>query len=153
MRKRIFSPATRLMGRLRYAQKFAVIAAVLIVPLALASFAYLREAERTYDFSERERLGVRYIEPATDLLGAVSVARDAAVSRAGGAAGRGDVAASREQVRSACAGSTRSTASWARRCGPRSCGNRCGPRSSRASTRPSVTGPAAPSSTGSSPRG
>jgi methyl-accepting chemotaxis protein len=76
---RAFRPATALMGRLKYAQKFVLIGLVLLAPLAFVANAYLGQQGAQTSFSGKERVGVTYIEPLDDLLGRLVVARAAAV--------------------------------------------------------------------------
>lgn len=64
----ITAPAVRLMGRLRYFWKFALIAGLFAVPLTLVSYFFLREVGTSLAFAESEHSGVDYIRPASALL-------------------------------------------------------------------------------------
>lgn len=72
----------RLVEHLSTMQKFAVVGVVLLVPLAHVMHAFLALQEAQIAFSAKERVGVRYIIPATKLLGDVVTARSAAVKAA-----------------------------------------------------------------------
>jgi diguanylate cyclase (GGDEF)-like protein len=63
----LFRPAARLLGRLRYAQKFTVVGLVLLVPLALVAGAYVDLQRDQIAFSAKERSGVVLMEPLIDL--------------------------------------------------------------------------------------
>lgn len=80
----IVRPAAALMARLRYAQKFLLIAVVMLAPLAYVSWQYRSNQRAQIAFSAKERLGVDYVRPAADLLIALAGARDAAVRAAAG---------------------------------------------------------------------
>lgn len=91
-------PAAALMARLRYAQKFALIAVVMLAPLAYVAWEYRGSQQRQIDFSAKERLGVDYVRPVSRLLIALGAARDAAV-RAASAPGDADASAALAQRR------------------------------------------------------
>ena len=76
---RAFTPATAIMGRLKYAQKFILIGLVLLAPLAFVGYSYLQQQGTQTAFSAKERVGVAYIQPLNALLGTLVQARDAAV--------------------------------------------------------------------------
>jgi len=76
---RAFRPATAIMGRLKYAQKFILIGLVLLAPLAFVGYSYLQQQGTQTVFSAKERVGVAYIQPLNALLGTLVQARDAAV--------------------------------------------------------------------------
>jgi diguanylate cyclase (GGDEF)-like protein len=59
----VFRPGTALLGRLRYATKFAFIALVLLLPLAFVARAYVQIQTEQVAFSAKERLGVAYVAP------------------------------------------------------------------------------------------
>jgi diguanylate cyclase (GGDEF)-like protein len=63
----LFRPAARLLGRLRYAQKFIVVGLVLLVPLALVAGAYIDLQREQIAFSAKERSGVVLMRPLIDL--------------------------------------------------------------------------------------
>ncbi|MDW5598131.1 hypothetical protein VSS74_27490, partial [Conexibacter stalactiti] len=77
-------PAAALMARLRYAQKFALIAVVMLAPLGYVAWEYRANQRAQIDFSAKERLGVEYVRPVSELLIALSGARDVAVRAAAG---------------------------------------------------------------------
>jgi methyl-accepting chemotaxis protein len=79
----IFAPSELLMTRLKLAQKFAVIAVVLLIPAAFVTNSYLSLQNHNIDFARNERAGVVAIRPMVDLLAAVGDAR--------GGAARGDL--------------------------------------------------------------
>jgi methyl-accepting chemotaxis protein len=70
------------MDRLRYARKFALIAVVLTVPMAFVAVSYLNVQARDTSFAQKEKVGVVYLRPATDLLFTLAHARAAAVDMA-----------------------------------------------------------------------
>ena len=71
----LLAPATRLMSRLSYARKFALIGVVLLIPAAVALEAYWSQQSAQIDFSAKERLGVEVARPATTLVAALAAAR------------------------------------------------------------------------------
>ncbi len=90
------------MARLRYAQKFALIAVVMLAPLAYVAWEYRGNQQGQIDFSAKERLGVDYVRPVSSLLVALGAARDAAVrATAGDADATAALAARRDAVRAA----------------------------------------------------
>ncbi|MCW2972430.1 MAG: methyl-accepting chemotaxis sensory transducer [Thermoleophilia bacterium] len=76
-----------LLERVSFAWKFAIIAVVLLTPLVYVGKAYLGSQGGNHDFSDKERVGERYIEPATVVTAALAEAQSAAVKLAGGATG------------------------------------------------------------------
>jgi methyl-accepting chemotaxis protein len=80
----LFVPAVRLLSRLRFAHKFALIGLVLLAALGVVSRAYLQTQNAQVAFSAKERVGVRVIEPAGQLLGRLAAARATAVRAAAG---------------------------------------------------------------------
>ena len=72
------------MGRLRFAQKFALIGLVLVAALAFTGRAYLRSQDGQIAFSAKERVGLRVVAPAGTLLGRLTALRSTAVRAAGG---------------------------------------------------------------------
>jgi methyl-accepting chemotaxis protein len=74
---RIFDPADWIMRKLKLAQKFAVIAVVLLVPLGFVLNSYLDVQNSQIGFSAKERVGVAAIKPTAELLVAVGDARSA----------------------------------------------------------------------------
>jgi methyl-accepting chemotaxis protein len=79
----VFGPSELLMKRLKLAQKFAVIAVVLLIPAAFVTNSYLSLQNSNIDFAKNERHGVVAIRPMVDLLAAVGDAR--------GGSARGDL--------------------------------------------------------------
>src|SRR4051794_23152560 len=79
MRQLVFTPALRLLGRLRFAHKFALIGLVLVVAVGVVGRAYLQVQHTQIAFSAKERVGIKVIEPAGQLLGDLASARAAAV--------------------------------------------------------------------------
>ena len=73
--QRIFAPSELMMKRLKLAQKFAVIAVVLLIPAAFVTNSYLSLQNHNLDFARNERAGVIAIRPMVDLLAAVGDAR------------------------------------------------------------------------------
>ncbi|MFN7971393.1 MAG: PAS domain S-box protein [Acidobacteriota bacterium] len=65
---RALAPAVRLMNRLRYPYKFALISIVFLVPLVLTMHALVSEIEIGVDVAQGERAGVRYITLLRHLL-------------------------------------------------------------------------------------
>jgi methyl-accepting chemotaxis protein len=79
MRQLVFRPALRLLSRLRFAHKFALIGLVLVVAVAVVGQAYLKVQHTQIAFSAKERVGIRVIAPTGQLLGRLAAARAAAV--------------------------------------------------------------------------
>jgi methyl-accepting chemotaxis protein len=94
-------PAVTLMSRLRYAQKFLLIALVMIVPLAWVVKSYLGVQQDGMSFASAEQAGVVYLKPTTDLLLSVVRARAVAVQVAAHDAPASALAARRTQVSAA----------------------------------------------------
>jgi methyl-accepting chemotaxis protein len=96
-------PAVRLMGRLRYSQKFLLIGVVMIIPLAWVVKSYLGVQSQGTAFAAKERVGVVYLKPTTDLLSQVVSARALAVQVAAHKANGSALADSRGRVDAAIA--------------------------------------------------
>ena len=79
------TPARAVMDRLPFAWKFLVLGAVLLVPMLYVAWSYLGVQRSNTEFSAKERVGIRYIVPATDVVADVVEVRTAAVQLAGGA--------------------------------------------------------------------
>src|SRR5690348_15999462 len=77
--ERGLNPAAKLVGRLRYWQKFLLIGLVLLAPLAYVVKAFLDQQSSKIAFSAEERVGVVYVKPASELLAKVVAARASAV--------------------------------------------------------------------------
>src|SRR6266545_3653261 len=76
----LFSPAVRLLGRLRYAYKILVVPVVLLLLLAFVAKAYVDLQRSQVAFSAKERDGVAYLAPLLDLTAKVVTARHLAVT-------------------------------------------------------------------------
>ena len=74
----IFAPCEALMRHLKLAQKFGVIAVVLLVPFGFVASSYVGVQHTSRSFSARERVGVTAIRPMIELLAAVGDVRDQA---------------------------------------------------------------------------
>src|SRR6266516_3228144 len=79
---RAFRPATALVGRLRYAQKFAVVGIVLLVPLGFVAAAYVQSQDQQIAFSAKERQGVAVMSPLVTLVADTAQARHLTVTGA-----------------------------------------------------------------------
>ena len=82
----VLHPGVRVLARLSYPRKLTLLAVLLAIPAAYASWAYMGEQNAKIAFSDKERVGVRYVQPAAELLGKLVAARHDAVQAA--AAGR-----------------------------------------------------------------
>ncbi len=91
------------MGRMRYTHKFVLIGLVLIAPLVYVVKSYLDQQGAQIAFSQKERVGVLYVNPATELLARVAAARAVAVRVAAHADSPAALAAALAQLRSAVA--------------------------------------------------
>src|SRR3954469_25155372 len=80
----VFAPAANVLSRLRFAHKFALIGLVLVVAVGVVGRAYLQVQHTQIAFSAKERVGIKVIEPAGELLGDLAPARAAAVRTAAG---------------------------------------------------------------------
>ncbi|GGJ78479.1 methyl-accepting chemotaxis protein [Pilimelia anulata] len=92
----LFAPAAALLGRLRYAQKTMVVAAVLLLPLAFVSWGYVAIQRGQVAFSAAERDGIAYLRPLQDLAARAADARHRAVT--GGDPAAADVASAATAV-------------------------------------------------------
>jgi serine phosphatase RsbU (regulator of sigma subunit) len=61
--KSIMIPAIKLMNRLRYSQKFALISSFFILPLGLTFFLLWSEIQTRNEFTEKEMIGNAYLRP------------------------------------------------------------------------------------------
>jgi diguanylate cyclase (GGDEF)-like protein len=75
-----FLPAAAVIGRLKYAQKFAVVGLVLLIPLAFVTQAYVGLQRGQIAFSAKERSGVALIAPLISLMSRVVEARHLSVT-------------------------------------------------------------------------
>jgi methyl-accepting chemotaxis protein len=99
--ERGLNPAAGLIGRLRFSQKFLLIGLVLVAPLAYVVFSYLGVQSRDTSFAAKERVGVVYLRPATDLLARLVSARAVAVRVAAHKADAGSLDRARTAVNEA----------------------------------------------------
>ncbi|GEM_PF-6423841 len=76
----LFVPVTLLLGRLRYAHKVLVVAIGFLLPLALATSAYVDLQAGPVAFSAKEQLGSAYLRPLLDLTARTVTARHGAVT-------------------------------------------------------------------------
>jgi diguanylate cyclase (GGDEF)-like protein len=83
----LFRPATALVGRLRYAQKFVVVGIVLLVPLGFVAAAYVQLQREQIAFSAKERQGVALMSPLVTLVADAAQARHRVVAGATGPGG------------------------------------------------------------------
>ena len=88
----LIRPATALVGRLRYAQKFVVVGIVLLVPLGFVAAAYVQLQRERIAFSVKERQGVAVLSPL------IAVVADTAEARHRSAAGVRMAASNRTRV-------------------------------------------------------
>ena len=79
----LLRPATALIGRLRYAQKFAVVGLVLLVPLGFVATAYVGLQRDQIAFSAKERSGIEVMAPLVGLTGRIAQGRHLAVTGGG----------------------------------------------------------------------
>ncbi|MFN3925731.1 MAG: hypothetical protein ACK4QL_00075 [Pseudanabaenaceae cyanobacterium] len=63
----IFQPAIALMYQLKYPQKFTLITIVLLLPLVLVLYFWLREVSQSIELSQREVYGNAYLRPLISL--------------------------------------------------------------------------------------
>ncbi|MBT8224367.1 MAG: EAL domain-containing protein [Dactylosporangium sp.] len=77
----LLRPASALIGRLRYAQKFLVVALVLLVPLGFTANAYVSVQRLQISSTTREQHGLQYLRSLIMLTGDIVQARRSAVSK------------------------------------------------------------------------
>jgi methyl-accepting chemotaxis protein len=77
--RQLFTPALRILSRLRFAHKFALIGLVLVVAVGVVGQAYLKVQHTQIAFSAKERAGIGVIAPTGELLGRLAAVRAAAV--------------------------------------------------------------------------
>jgi diguanylate cyclase (GGDEF)-like protein len=77
----LIRPASALIGRLRYAQKFLVVALVLLVPLGFTANAYVGVQRSQISSTTREQQGLQYLRSLIMLTGDIVQARRSAVSK------------------------------------------------------------------------
>jgi methyl-accepting chemotaxis protein len=95
------NPAAKLVGRLRYWQKFLLIGLVLLAPLGYVVKAFLDQQSSKIAFSAEERVGVVYVKPASELLARVVAARASAVDVAAHKSSATALASARADVKAA----------------------------------------------------
>ena len=78
--RKVFAPAERLMGRLRYAYKIVLVPALLLVPLGLVTKGYVDIQSSQVSFSAKERDGLAYMKPLLELTARTVSARRLAVT-------------------------------------------------------------------------
>ena len=76
----MFSPASLLLGRLRYAYKIVLVTVVLLLPLGFVTWGYVGIQASQVAFSTKERIGVAFLRPLFTLCAATVRARHLAVS-------------------------------------------------------------------------
>ena len=64
----IFAPAVKLMSRLWYWQKFAMLTVLFTIPVGFALFSFITQIDKSITFAEKEIIGVQYISPILVLL-------------------------------------------------------------------------------------
>ncbi|MBP2652222.1 MAG: Histidine kinase, gyrase and HSP90-like ATPase [Firmicutes bacterium] len=64
----LFEPAIRLMNRLKYVYKFAVIGLLIVLQAAVLIYMLVSELNKNIDFAVRERVGVQYVQALTNVL-------------------------------------------------------------------------------------
>jgi diguanylate cyclase (GGDEF)-like protein len=74
-------PASAMIGRLRYAQKFLVVGLVLLVPLGFTASAYIGLQRTEISSTTREQYGLQYLRSLIVLTGDIVQARRSAVSK------------------------------------------------------------------------
>lgn len=96
--EQVFGPAAHALERLRYGPKFAVMGAIVFVPVAVLGSLQYRGETSQYQFNMKETIGVSYVQAAERLLGALQRHRLALAAGAAEADTRKDVEAAREAV-------------------------------------------------------
>jgi methyl-accepting chemotaxis protein len=76
----MFTPASRLLGRMKYAYKIILVTLVLLLPLSFVTWGYVDMQQGQVAFSATERDGVAYLRPVLGLLAETVQARQLAVS-------------------------------------------------------------------------
>jgi signal transduction histidine kinase/ActR/RegA family two-component response regulator len=72
----LLRPAVRLMNRLRYPRKFALISLLFAVPLGLTLTLWLTELHQRIAFAEKELVGLRYVAAVSQLLEPLLLGRE-----------------------------------------------------------------------------
>jgi methyl-accepting chemotaxis protein len=111
---KLFGPAVRLMGRLRYAYKIVLVPALLLIPLALVTKGYVDIQSTQVSFSAKERDGLAYLQPLSDLTARTVSARRLAVSGQDAAtAGVGAAVAQVDRVQATYGSELETGSAWA----------------------------------------
>ena len=98
----LFQPSMALMNRLKYVWKFLIIGVLVAVPLGYVLFLQNAISQERIEFNEKERSGVRWVEPAREFLYQIERRRVASVGVALGLTGfSGDVTAATEEANKA----------------------------------------------------
>src|SRR6476646_7201350 len=63
----IFAPATAIMSRLKFPQRFALITFLFLLPLGYALFAFIGTINNQINFSQKEAYGTTYLRPLAGL--------------------------------------------------------------------------------------
>src|SRR5258708_9166047 len=66
--KALFTPAIKLMNRLKYPQKFLLIGLLLLLPLLLVLTKFIQQSSRNIEFSTKEQVGLAYNAPLVTFL-------------------------------------------------------------------------------------
>ncbi|MBL8154823.1 MAG: response regulator [Anaerolineae bacterium] len=66
--KKFFSPATTVMSRLKYPQKFMLVGLLMLIPLLLVMTQFLSKINEDIDFAAKERIGLIYNAPLLNLI-------------------------------------------------------------------------------------
>ncbi len=102
----VFRPATALLDRMSYARKIVVLALVMALPLGIVSLAYVGVQRGQIAFTDRERVGVRYLGSLLDVSLHAMDARDRVANGTDPAAARVDDAVAALNAVDASAGAT-----------------------------------------------
>jgi len=93
----MLAPATALMRRLKYPEKFALVGSLFIIPLLVVFVLLMREVHHTRAIAERELAGTRYLRALNGLLGHLQQHRGLSAAVSGGAASLRDERAESER--------------------------------------------------------
>src|SRR5258708_3774256 len=66
--KSLFTPAIKLMNRLKYPQKFILVGLLLLLPLLLVLTQFIQQSSRNIEFSSKEQIGLAYNAPLVTFL-------------------------------------------------------------------------------------
>src|SRR5689334_22211598 len=58
-----FTPAVRLMNRLKFPQRFLLVGLIIVVPMSALLSQYIAQINLVIDFAEKEQLGLQYHAP------------------------------------------------------------------------------------------